>query len=163
MHSQQIIWALALLCLVVWVTYNLTCPFGWLSPLKVSHCYLGYHNGARYEIRLVKWRRKMVKNITILIGEISKNNYAFARELDMITLVEEMDLPSGLSIYSRLPDGRVLVIDTFHQRKDHIRRTTDFVCMGSYDVYAIVSQEIVDVHEPVLGDFINLRKTTTVA
>lgn len=162
MHSQ-IIWAFTLLCLVVWVTYNMTRPFGWQSPLTVSHRYLKYHNDARYEILLVKWRKKEVRSIATLIEEIAKNHYAFARELDMVTLVEEMKIPSGLSVYSKLPDGRVLVIDTFHQKKDHVRRTTDFVCMGEYDVYAIVSQEVVDTHEPALGDFITSRKTSTVA
>lgn len=162
MHSQ-IIWVPILLCLVVWVSYSLACPFGWLSPLKVSHRYLKHPNGSRHEILLVKWRRKMVRNIATLMGEIAKNHYTFAQESDMVTLVEETDLPSGISIYSKLPDGRILVIDTFHKKRDHVRRTTDFICMGDYDVYAIVSQELVDTHEPVPKDFVLPKKTTTVA
>jgi len=162
MHSQ-IIWAFALLCLIVWVSYSLARPFGWLSPLKVTHRYLKHHNGARYEILLVKWRRKQVRNITTLIDEIAKNHYAFARELDMITLVEEMYMPSGLSVYTKLPDGRVLVIDTAHQQKYHVRRTTDFICMGEYDVYAVVNQELVDTHESTPSDLNFSQKTPTVA
>jgi len=67
----------------------------------------------------------------------------------MVVLLEEMDLPPSFSIYSKLPDGRVAAIDAFHLRKDHVRRTTDHVPMGDYDLYAIVSQELVDNPELV--------------
>lgn len=162
MHSS-ILWALALPCITVWVVYNLARPFGWLSPLMVTHRYLKHHNGARYEILLIKWRKKQIRTIGTLLKEIAKNHYAFARELDMITLIEEMNMPSGLSVYSMLPDGRVLVIDTFPQKKDHIRRTSDFVCMGDYDVYAVVNQELVDTHESAFDDLAFTSKKSTVA
>lgn len=162
MHSQ-IIWAFALLCLVVWVSYSMTCPFGWQSPLTVSHRYLIYLNGARYEILLVKWRRKMVRNIATLMGEIAKNHYTFARESDMVVLSEEINIPSGISIYSKLPSGRIVVIDSFHKKQYHVRRDTDFILMGDYDVYAIVPQELANTHEPVTKHFIATKEATTVA
>ena len=118
--------------------------FGWCSRLMVNRHYTKHLNGACYEISLVKWKEKAPRNIEKLIEEITRANYTFASEADMVVLLEEMDLPPSFSIYSKLPDGRVAAIDAFHLRKDHIRRTTDCVPMGDYDLYAIVHQELVD-------------------
>lgn len=161
--NYQIWLLLVLLCVTVWASYNLARPFGWQSPLKVSHRYTKHLNGALYEILLIAWRRKHERHISTLMHEVSKANYAFAREIDMVTLLEEMHLPSGTSIYSKLPDGRILVIDAFHLRKDHVKRQTDFMSMGDYDVYAIVSQELIDTHEHFYSVSDIPKKSSTVA
>ena len=138
---QPILIVLGLLGIINIVVWQMTKPFGWLSPLKIMKTHRLTNNGGDHIVCRVRFRKGQVRSLGTLENAIKAEGYVFT-DMDGMRLLTARQLPDALTIMSETTEGRMAIYCGSAPKHNKLEQIP-FLKIDNWTEFAVSPEDIV--------------------